>query len=184
MNRFALGVFLIVCFATLPLIISACTNIAAGDQDPGERVCGGVAGIECPEGYKCRYPEPNFPDAQGVCKKSDEPSPPGAAEDSPNLPPGLRFEVKYQQLFLEGGPSGYYRFMIWLSGDSHALHQIRSVEYELPEAYFPATRIKAGSYNDYFIDGTAPAGSKWDIIAVITWKDGISSAYAIPFRPR
>ena len=298
MNRIAtLSVFLRVCVATLTLIISAYTNIAAADQSPGERVCGGVAGIECPQGYRCEHPEPNFPDAQGVCKESNEPSPsptllsppntstvaavftnegltlkittrceskvllcpfeaeieapaalfksiegveytyvpdrrtspapvtnasthfhfegkqylgeavyamvmlraqggapaknvlvtghiPFVAEVSPSLPPGLRFEVKYVQEYLEGVSPTYYTFRIWLGGNKHALQQIRSVEYELPEAYFSTTRIKASSYNEYFIDGTAPADSKWDIVAVITWKDGTSSTYAIPFRPR
>lgn len=33
--------------------------------------CGGIAGetgeLACPKSYKCKYPEPVFPDAQGQC---------------------------------------------------------------------------------------------------------------------
>lgn len=296
MNRIAtLSVFLGVCVATLTLIISAYTNIAAADQSPGEKICGGVAGIECPQGYRCEYSEPNFPDAQGVCKESNEPSPPGAAEVpetitsvftnegltlkittryepnvllcpfeaeieapaalfksiegveytyvpdrrtspapvtnasthfhfegkqylgeavyamvmlrpqgsapaknvlvtghipfvaevSPDLPPGLRFEVKYKQEYLEGGiPTDYYTFKVWLRGDPYVIQRIRSVEYQFPEAYFSTTRIRALFDTEYFIDGVGPADRKWNIVAVIAWRDGTSSRYAIPFRPR
>jgi hypothetical protein len=71
---------------------------------------------------------------------------PFAAEVSPSLPPGLRFEVKYEQEFLEGGiPTVYYTFRVWLRGNPNALHRIRSVEYRLPEVYFSTTRIRAHS---------------------------------------
>jgi hypothetical protein len=46
------------------------------------KLCGGLAGIECPQGYKCEYPEPNYPDAQGVCKKRNNP-PPGSGAEKP-----------------------------------------------------------------------------------------------------
>ena len=44
------------------------------DQENGkEKVCGGFAGetgqFACPEGYSCKYPEPIYADAQGVCVK-------------------------------------------------------------------------------------------------------------------
>jgi hypothetical protein len=42
----------------------------------------------------------------------------------------------------------------------------------------------ARAETEYFIDGGAPADSKWDIVAVIAWEDGTLSTYAIPFRPR
>jgi len=42
-------------------------------------ICGGVAGIACPPGYECEYPESRYPDAQGVCKqRNTPPSGPGA----------------------------------------------------------------------------------------------------------
>lgn len=50
-------------------------------QGPEEKICGGIAGIECPQGYQCEYPEPNFPDAQGVCKKIDYCNDPKAYAD-------------------------------------------------------------------------------------------------------
>jgi hypothetical protein len=46
--------------------------IVADTSTPEENItCGGFAGVHCPEGYYCNYPEPNFPDAQGICKKVD-----------------------------------------------------------------------------------------------------------------
>lgn len=289
--------FLRLCATVLILFITPCPIIAAADQDPGEKICGGVAGIECPQGFQCEYPEPNFPDAQGVCKESNEPSPsptllsppntstvtavftnegltlkitarcepnelicpfeaeieapavlfnsiegvdytyvpdrrtspapvtdasthfhfegkqyfgenvhamvmlrpqsgappktvlvtghiPFTSSVSPSLPSGLRFEVKYEQEFLEGVPSDWYTFRVWLRGDPYALQRIRSVEYRLPEAYFSTTRIRAHLETEYFIDGGGPTDRKFDIVAVITWTDGTSTTYAIPFRPR
>lgn len=35
------------------------------------KMCGGFAGeqgkLACPVGYKCQYPSPHYPDAQGQC---------------------------------------------------------------------------------------------------------------------
>lgn len=44
------------------------------DKDAeGGKACGGFAGetgqFACPEGYKCEYPKPSYPDAQGKCVK-------------------------------------------------------------------------------------------------------------------
>lgn len=46
------------------------------DQTSAEgKVCGGFGGekgqFACPTGYKCKYPEPMYPDAQGQCVKSE-----------------------------------------------------------------------------------------------------------------
>lgn len=38
------------------------------DSSPQAHFCGGIAGISCPEGYKCKL-EGNYPDAGGVCVK-------------------------------------------------------------------------------------------------------------------
>ncbi len=35
---------------------------------PTGPMCGGIAGILCPEGYQCHY-DGNYPDAGGVCIK-------------------------------------------------------------------------------------------------------------------
>ena len=109
---------------------------------------------------------------------------PFAAEVRPKLPPGLRFEDKYWQQFLEGSPSQYYLFRVVLRGDAAALARIRSVEYHLPAAYFAKTQVEAPSETEYLLENSAPKGSKWDIQAVIRWRDGNSSTHALPFRPR
>jgi hypothetical protein len=47
-------------------------TLVADTSTPEEgTICGGFRGVHCPEGYHCVYPEPNFPDAQGICKKID-----------------------------------------------------------------------------------------------------------------
>jgi len=49
---------------------------AGGDQKSAEgKVCGGFGGekgqFACPAGYKCKHPEPMYPDAQGQCVRSE-----------------------------------------------------------------------------------------------------------------
>ncbi len=109
---------------------------------------------------------------------------PYAADATPKLPYGLRFEDKYWEESLQGAPSGYHHFRVWLRGDPHALNQIRSVEYRLPLEYFTQTNVIAIPQTEYFLDGTAPSNSRWDISANIHWRDGTLSMHKIPFLPR
>jgi hypothetical protein len=37
-------------------------------KDEGGDFCGGIANVECSEGYYCDY-EGDYPDASGVCRK-------------------------------------------------------------------------------------------------------------------
>lgn len=109
---------------------------------------------------------------------------PFAAEVHPSLPPGLRFEDKYQMQYLDGGAkTDYYLFRLWLRGEPKALQRIRSVEYRLPEKYFSETTIRGRRDAEYFLDGSASGHEKWDIVAVIRWIDGSTSRHRIPFRP-
>ena len=109
---------------------------------------------------------------------------PFAAEARPALPRGLRFEDKYWQQFLEGTPSEFYLFRVVLRGDPAARARIRSVEYHLPAASFANTRFEARPETEYMLENSASKDSKWDILAVIQWRDGSSSTHALPFRPR
>jgi hypothetical protein len=72
MGRCTLGRLFMIFSATFTLTITSYTNIVADTSAPEKgAICGGIAGIQFPEGYYCNYPEPYFPDAQGVCKKID-----------------------------------------------------------------------------------------------------------------
>lgn len=70
-----------------PVIPLLSPTPAHADIFPETSVCGGIAGIPCPEGYRCEYPEPSYPDAQGVCKKIAAPPPPPPTEVPPPAPP-------------------------------------------------------------------------------------------------
>jgi len=61
----------LLCFATITLLMTRLSApvVDAHDGPGSDCVCGGVAGIACPDGYSCEYPEPRYPDAQGVCRK-------------------------------------------------------------------------------------------------------------------
>ncbi len=109
---------------------------------------------------------------------------PFAAPVSPDLPRGLRFEDKYQRELLEGTPSDYHQFRIWLRGDPTMQARIQSVEYHLPEAYFSNTRIKTTRATDFYLEGGASERFKWDIVAVVRWRNGDVSTHRIPFRPQ
>lgn len=37
-----------------------------------QKICGGIAGIQCPEGYICNIEGKNYPDATGICIKKDQ----------------------------------------------------------------------------------------------------------------
>lgn len=66
---------LLLCCITITLLMTSSLDSAAEVRDgPGSgRLCGGIAGISCPDGYVCDYPEPRYPDAQGVCRKENSP---------------------------------------------------------------------------------------------------------------
>lgn len=36
-----------------------------------KKMCGGIAGIKCPDGYICNMQGKNFPDASGICISND-----------------------------------------------------------------------------------------------------------------
>lgn len=112
---------------------------------------------------------------------------PLAAEVTPPLTAGLRFEVKYRPWYLEGVPHEpvEYLFNIQLLGDSDALKRIKSVEYRLPDDESKRPRITHRVESDYFVEGSMPA-NKEDvvIITVIRWKSGEVSTHTIPLRPR
>lgn len=67
---------LLLCFITITLLLIRPMDSTADVVDgpaphisgQGPDICGGVGGISCPDGYFCEYPEPRYPDAQGVCK--------------------------------------------------------------------------------------------------------------------
>lgn len=60
---------LLLCFTTITLLtITPIDSVAHAVDGPGPHVCGGVAGVSCPDGYFCEYPEPRYPDAQGICR--------------------------------------------------------------------------------------------------------------------
>lgn len=43
-----------------------CPTLAPTKGNNEEKICGGFAGIECPEGYECQL-DKNYPDATGTC---------------------------------------------------------------------------------------------------------------------
>lgn len=104
---------------------------------------------------------------------------------SPPLPVGLRFEDSYQMQYLEGAPTDYFTFRVWLRGEPEAFKRIKSVDYHLPEQYFSRTTIRATkSPTEYFMSETASSRNQWDIVAVIRWTNGRTSRHSIPFRPQ
>ena len=122
--------------------------------------------------------------ASGPLKKvALETTVPFSAPVNPALPVGLRFEDKYGMQYLEGTPTDYYLFRVWLRGEPEALKRIRSVEYRLPEQYFSRAPIRATAHTEYFLQGSASKRNKWDIVAVIRWTNGRTSTHRIPFRP-
>lgn len=112
---------------------------------------------------------------------------PFAAEATPPLPAGLRFEINYQPWFLEGVPHEpvEYVFKIKLLGEPGALKRIKSVEYRLPDDESKGARITHRVESGYYLEGSMPASEDGvSIIAVIRWKNGGSSTHKIPLRPR
>lgn len=109
---------------------------------------------------------------------------PFAREVKPPLPPGLRFEVRYRPWYMEGGADVGDNFLIWLGGETAALHRIKAVEYQLPTAYFTQPRVVARAETEYMFEGFKPNNASFEIVAVIRWKNGTRSTHAIPFRAR
>lgn len=78
----------LIMFTTLPILgffmgmryqemVEQTNKVQIYDKPGAEgRACGGFAGKQgkfaCPDGYKCEYPKPIYPDAQGKCVKSGE----------------------------------------------------------------------------------------------------------------
>jgi hypothetical protein len=107
---------------------------------------------------------------------------PFAVTVRPALPAGLRFEMKYEQQYLEGGialPEHYFR--LWLRGDPAAMKTIRGVEFRVPREHGAGSR-QANTDSEYFFDGSA--SKPFDILAVIRFTNGDEKTYAVPFAPR
>jgi hypothetical protein len=109
---------------------------------------------------------------------------PFAAPVRPALPDGLRFEDLYQMQYLEGTPTDYYHFRVWLRGEPEVLKRIKSVDYRLPEQFFSRSPIRGAAHSEYFLNGSASSRNKWDIVAVIRWTNGKVSTHMLPFRPK
>src|SRR6185369_8064372 len=108
---------------------------------------------------------------------------PYEAEVNPPLPEGLRFEDRYRTQYLEGGTGEYQYFTIRLRGDAAALTRIRTVEYQLPESFL-RPKVMAKAFDEYMIDGTTSPGARFEIVAVIQWKNGTRSTHTIISRVR
>lgn len=111
---------------------------------------------------------------------------PFAAEVTPPLPVGLRFEINYQPSYLEGVPHEpvEYLFKIQLRGEATALNRIKSVEYQLPDDESKRPGIINRVESEYFVEGSMPNREGVVIIAAIRWKSGERSTHTIPLRPR
>ena len=64
-----------------------------------------------------------------------------------------------------------------------ALTRIRTVEYQLPESFL-RPKVMAKAFDEYLIDGTTSSGARFEIVAVIHWKNGKRSTHAIASRAR
>lgn len=100
----------------------------------------------------------------------------------PALPTGMRFEVKYQEEYLEGTASGNYHYRVWLRGDPAAMKKVRSVEYRVPPEFGIGAR-QANTLTEYFFEGGS-SSRQFDITAIIRWSNGKKTTYAIPFQPQ
>ena len=111
---------------------------------------------------------------------------PFAAEVTPPMPAGLRFEIHYRPWYLEGVPHEpvEYLFKIRLRGEVAALNRIKSVEYKLPADDSKRPRILHRSETEYFLEGSMPNKEGVVIEVAIRWKSGGSSTHTIPLRPR
>ncbi|HLG14860.1 MAG TPA: hypothetical protein VJH03_10220 [Blastocatellia bacterium] len=109
---------------------------------------------------------------------------PFGEEAKPPLPSGLRFEIQYRPWYLEGGAAVGHYFLIWLRGETAALNRIKSVEYQLPTAYFTNPRAVARAETEYMFEGYKPNNASFEIVAALRWKNGTRSTHAIPIRAR
>lgn len=67
---FFLAVFIIVGLAFYSLRMYRAVNPEVSDST--QFTCGGIAGLECPSGYVCEYPEDtDIVDVAGVCVKAE-----------------------------------------------------------------------------------------------------------------
>jgi hypothetical protein len=58
-------------------LVAACSGAPDGtgstdstEADLKAKVCGGMAGLTCPDGYSCEFPKSHIPDQTGTCKKT------------------------------------------------------------------------------------------------------------------
>jgi hypothetical protein len=75
---------LCLCLALI-LLVGAATSTwseAAAKSKPKGAMCGGIAGLKCPEGQACRYPtnKCNVADLSGTCVKVKSPCAKGGAK--------------------------------------------------------------------------------------------------------
>ncbi len=109
---------------------------------------------------------------------------PYAVEVTPPLPTGLRFEDSYVQQYMEGTPIDYYLFCLNLRGEAGAVARIRSVHYQIVDSADAKTKISPLMANDFYLEVGMRKDAKWDVTAVIRWKDGNSTTHKLPVRPR
>ena len=111
---------------------------------------------------------------------------PFAAEATPPLPAGLRFETSYRPWYLEGAPHEpvEYLFKIRLLGDAAAIKRIKSVEYRLSTDDSKRPLIPRNSETEYFLEGRMAKKEGVVIVASIRWESGESTTHTIPLRPR
>jgi len=77
---FSFAGFIMFCLAT----IQAAADVLS---PPEGTACGGFAGVMCPAGYYCEYFRKDITDAQGVCKKINEPPRPPTLLSPPPISP-------------------------------------------------------------------------------------------------
>src|SRR5438046_4583237 len=76
------------------------------------------------------------------------------AQASPALPKGLKLDTRFQPQFLEGASSGFYYFVLRITGDATALRQVKSVKYLFPEPSGHAPSVKTTSRENSLWTGT------------------------------
>jgi hypothetical protein len=73
---------LCLCLALILLVGVATSATASSHKSKKGAMCGGIAGLKCPEGQACRYPtnKCNVADLSGTCVKVKNPCPKGGAK--------------------------------------------------------------------------------------------------------
>ena len=69
----------------LVLLVGVATSGSSADKSPDTKagaMCGGIAGLQCPEGQACKYPvdKCNVADLSGTCVKVRNPCPTGGTK--------------------------------------------------------------------------------------------------------